>query len=126
MSARRESAGDTAAVAGGATVVGAKRWWSLVALCLSAAIVWFAAANIPVATSAISADIGGSVTALQWVNTIFTLVCGALVIAAWASSGSWPGARRTLMRARAFGTSALAAPSTAGASMPITLIAGLP
>ena len=54
MSARRESAGDTAAVAGGATVAGTKRWWSLVALCLSAAIVWFAAANLPVAVPAIS------------------------------------------------------------------------
>jgi EmrB/QacA subfamily drug resistance transporter len=72
-----------------------KRWLSLVALCLAAAIVWFAAANIPVATSAISGDIGGSVTALQWVNTIFTLVCGALVIAA-GRLGDIFGRRRVL------------------------------
>ena len=81
------SAASTAARAAGrpdatAKLVGNQRWWSLVALCLSAAIVWFAAANIPVATTAISDDIGGSVTALQWANTIFTLTCGALVIAA--------------------------------------------
>ena len=93
MSERREKAGGAAAAGAAAppasaaatpaaAVVGAKRWWSLVALCLSAAIVWFAAANIPVATTAISDDIGGSVTALQWANTIFTLTCGALVIAA--------------------------------------------
>ena len=60
----------------------ARRWWSLVGLCLAAAIVWFAAADLPIATTAISNDLGGSVTALQWANTIFTLVTGALVIAA--------------------------------------------
>ena len=106
MSDRRETAGGAAAAGAAAppassaatpaaAVAGAKRWWSLVALCLSAAIVWFAAANIPVATSAISADIGGSVTALQWVNTIFTLVCGALVIAA-GRFGDIFGRRRVL------------------------------
>ncbi len=115
MSDRREAAGDQAAPAAasaasaaastgarpsqaavaGASVVGKKRWWSLVALCLSAAIVWFAAANIPVATTAISDDIGGSVTALQWANTIFTLTCGALVIAA-GRLGDIFGRRRVL------------------------------
>jgi EmrB/QacA subfamily drug resistance transporter len=35
-----------------------------------------------VASTAIADDLGGSVTALQWANTIFTLVTGALVIAA--------------------------------------------
>lgn len=72
-----------------------RRWWSLIALCMAAAIVWFAAANIPVATSAISEDIGGSVTTLQWVNTVFTLVCGALVIAA-GRLGDIFGRRRVL------------------------------
>lgn len=59
-----------------------RRWWSLTGLCLAAAIVWFAAANLPVATPAIADDLGGSITTMQWANTIFTLVCGALVIAA--------------------------------------------
>jgi EmrB/QacA subfamily drug resistance transporter len=58
-----------------------RRWWSLFGLCLAAAIVWFAAANLPVAVPAISSDLGGSMTTLQWANTIFTLVTGALVIA---------------------------------------------
>ena len=87
------SSGSSSGVPG--TRPSSKRWLSLVALCLAAAIVWFAAANIPVATSAISADIGGSVTALQWVNTIFTLVCGALVIAA-GRFGDIFGRRRVL------------------------------
>ena len=62
----------------------------------------------------------------------FTLTFQGAAASRWAltacmaSSGSCPGARRTLMRARALGTSALAAPSTLGASMPITLIDGLP
>jgi EmrB/QacA subfamily drug resistance transporter len=106
VSERREKAGGAAAAGAAAppasaaatpaaAVAGAKRWWSLVALCLSAAIVWFAAANIPVATTAISDDIGGSVTALQWANTIFTLTCGALVIAA-GRLGDIFGRRRVL------------------------------
>ena len=51
--------------------------------------------QIPVATSAIAEDIGGSITALQWANTIFTLVCGALVIAA-GRFGDIFGRRRVL------------------------------
>ena len=98
-----------------------ERWWSLVALCLSAAIVWFAAANIPVATAAISDDLGGSVTALQWVNTIFTLVCGALVIAA-GRLGDIFGRRRVL----GIGLVIFAAASVLAALAPTTgmLIAG--
>lgn len=141
MSDRREAAGDRAAPAApsaasatasagappgqtavrGATVTGKKRWWSLVALCLSAAIVWFAAANIPVATAAISDDLGGSVTALQWVNTIFTLVCGALVIAA-GRLGDIFGRRRVL----GIGLVIFAAASVLAALAPTTsmLIAG--
>jgi len=100
---------------------GGKRWWSLVALCLAAAIVWFAAANIPVATAAISEDLGGSVTALQWVNTIFTLVCGALVIAA-GRLGDIFGRRRVLT----IGLVIFAAASVLAALAPTTglLIAG--
>jgi EmrB/QacA subfamily drug resistance transporter len=98
-----------------------RRWISLGALCLSAAIVWFAAANIPVATSAISADLGGSVTALQWVNTIFTLVCGALVIAA-GRLGDIFGRRRVL----GIGLIVFAAASVVAALAPTTgaLVAG--
>ncbi len=77
------------------STTGAHRWGSLVALCLAAAIVWFAAANLPVATPTISADIGGSVTMLQWANTVFTLACGALVIAA-GRLGDIFGRRRML------------------------------
>ena len=95
MSQGSDAAGGLAAEAAPSAALNAKRWWSLVALCLAAAIVWFAAANIPVATSAISQDIGGSVTTLQWVNTAFTLTCGALVIAA-GRLGDIFGRRRVL------------------------------
>jgi len=127
VSANGEATGDTAAKAASpvaspsSSSAGAKRWWSLVALCLSAAIVWFAAANIPVATTAISDDLGGSVTALQWVNTIFTLVCGALVIAA-GRLGDIFGRRRVL----GIGLVIFAAASVLAALAPTTsmLIAG--
>ena len=73
----------------------AGRWWSLAGLCLASAIVWYAAACLPVATPAIADDIGGTVTALQWANTIFTLATGALVIAA-GRLGDIFGRRRVL------------------------------
>lgn len=129
MSDRGESTNDPASLAASSVASppppsatsARKRWWSLAALCLSAAIVWFAAAAIPVATTAISDDLGGSVTALQWVNTIFTLVCGALVIAA-GRLGDIFGRRRVL----GIGLVAFAAASVVAALAPTTgvLIAG--
>lgn len=73
-----------------------RRWWSLVGLTTAAAIVWFAVASLPVATPVIAAELGGSVTMLQWANTAFTLSCGALVIAA-GRFGDLFGRRRLLV-----------------------------
>ncbi len=98
-----------------------RRWWSLAGLCLAAAIVWFAAASLPVATPAIAADLGGSVSTLQWANTAFALTCGALVIAA-GRFGDIFGRRRMLD----LGLVAFAAASVLAALAPgpATLIAG--
>jgi len=98
-----------------------RRWWSLVGLCMAAAIVCFALAGLPVATPAIAADLGGSVTALQWANTIFTLMCGALVIAA-GRFGDLLGRRKVLDIGLVF----FAAASVVAALAPSTaaLIAG--
>lgn len=98
-----------------------RRWWSLVGLCIAAAIVCFALAGLPVATPAIAADLGGSVTALQWANTIFTLMCGALVIAA-GRFGDLLGRRKVLDIGLVF----FAAASVVAALAPSTaaLIAG--
>jgi EmrB/QacA subfamily drug resistance transporter len=98
-----------------------RRWWSLAGLCLAAAIVWFAAANLPVATTAIADQIGGSVSMLQWANTAFTLTCGALVIAA-GRFGDLFGRRKML----AIGLVVFAAASVpaALAQTPAMLIAG--
>jgi EmrB/QacA subfamily drug resistance transporter len=110
-----EAAATVPAAAAAASRASTRRWWSLVALCLSAAIVWFAAACIPVATTAISNDLGGSVTSLQWVNTVFTLACGALVIAA-GRLGDIFGRRRVL----AIGLVIFAAASVVAALAPST------
>ena len=68
----------------------------------------------PPPASAISSRTFQGAAARRWAAT-----------AAVAAAGSCPGARRTLTMARALGTTALAAPSTAGASSPMTVIAGL-
>jgi EmrB/QacA subfamily drug resistance transporter len=113
--AKAASSSASPPASSGAAAASAKRWWSLTALCLSAAIVWFAAACIPVATTAISDDLGGSVTSLQWVNTVFTLACGALVIAA-GRLGDIFGRRRVL----AVGLVIFAAASVVAALAPDT------
>jgi len=59
-----------------------KRWLSLAGICLAAALVWLAFADLGVAIPAISKSVGGSVIDLQWANNAFGLVTGALVITA--------------------------------------------
>ena len=98
---------------------GPRRWWSLVGLTTAAAIVWFAVASLPVATPVIAAEVGGSVTMLQWANTAFTLSCGALVIAA-GRFGDLFGRRRLLIAGLAVLT--VASVVAALARDPLTLI----
>ena len=104
-----------------AAAAGSLRWWSLAGLTAAAAIVWFAAAGMPVATPLIAEDLGGSVTALQWANTSFTLMCGALVIAG-GRFGDIFGRRRVLVLGLAF--FAAASLVAALARSPEVLIAG--
>ncbi len=57
----------------------ARRWWSLVALCLVTALVWFTATDIAIALPTIAGDLGGTMDTLQWaVNGYF--LAGALII----------------------------------------------
>jgi EmrB/QacA subfamily drug resistance transporter len=62
--------------------VAAYRRLGLVGLCAAAALVWLAFADFGVAVPTISRDLGGSLPALQWANNAFSLVTGALVLAA--------------------------------------------
>ncbi|MCB0914903.1 MAG: MFS transporter [Actinobacteria bacterium] len=56
-----------------------RRWWSLIALCLVTALVWFAASDIAIALPTIAGELGGTMDTLQWaVNGYF--LAGALII----------------------------------------------
>ncbi len=59
-----------------------RRWLSLAGICLGAALVWLAFADLGVAIPSISKSVGGSLIDLQWANNAFSLVTGALVITA--------------------------------------------
>jgi hypothetical protein len=50
-------------------------------VCLATAIVWFATANLSVATPAIVDDLGGPIITLQWANTIFIWLVAVALIA---------------------------------------------
>ena len=77
--ARAEGAAGAAARAAAPAAPNPRRWISLGALALAAAIVWLASSDLTVALTDIADDLGGSMTSLQWAVTIFTLSTGALV-----------------------------------------------
>jgi EmrB/QacA subfamily drug resistance transporter len=72
-----------------------RRGLSLTAICAAAGLVWLAFADLGVAVPAIAADLGAEMAALQWANNAFSLVTGALVIAA-GKFGDIFGRRRML------------------------------
>ncbi len=88
---------------------GDRRRLGLVGLCCAAALVWLAFADFGVAVPTIARDLGGSLPALQWSNNAFSLVTGALVLAA-GRFGDLYGCRRMLRFGLwIFGASALVA-----------------
>ncbi len=76
-------------------VVPARRWVSLGATCTAAGLVWLAFADLGVAIPSIADDFGAAQSTLQWANNAFSLVAGALVIAA-GRFGDIFGRRRIL------------------------------
>ena len=75
-----------------------KRLWSLTGLCLAAAIVWFAAANLPVATPVIAAGRFGDIFGRRKVLDLgLVLFAVASVVAALAQGPAMLIAGRALM-----------------------------
>jgi EmrB/QacA subfamily drug resistance transporter len=72
------------------------RWISLAGICTAAGLVWLAFADLGVAIPTIADDLGADMAALQWANNAFSLVTGALVIAA-GKFGDVFGRRRMLL-----------------------------
>jgi len=72
------------------------RWISLAGTCTAAGLVWLAFADLGVAIPTIADDLHADLSALQWANNAFSLVTGALVIAA-GKFGDVFGRRRMLL-----------------------------
>jgi EmrB/QacA subfamily drug resistance transporter len=72
-----------------------RRWISLSAACVAAGIVWLAFADLGVAIPTIADEFRSDLSTLQWANNAFSLVTGALVIAA-GKFGDVFGRRRML------------------------------
>lgn len=72
-----------------------RRWVSLAATCTAAGLVWLAFADLAVAIPVIADEFGADLSTLQWANNAFSLVAGALVIAA-GKLGDVFGRRRML------------------------------
>ena len=71
------------------------RWLSLAAICTAAGLVWLAFADLGVAIPTMAGELRADLSALQWANNAFSLVTGALVIAA-GKFGDIFGRRRVL------------------------------
>jgi EmrB/QacA subfamily drug resistance transporter len=71
------------------------RWISLAGICTAAGIVWLAFADLSVALPTIADDFHADLSTLEWANNAFSLVTGALVIAA-GKFGDIFGRRRML------------------------------
>jgi EmrB/QacA subfamily drug resistance transporter len=72
-----------------------RRWVSLAAICTAAGMVWLAFADLGVAIPTIADELDADLGPLQWANNAFSLVTGALVIAA-GKFGDVFGRRRML------------------------------
>ncbi|MFE1176117.1 MFS transporter [Streptomyces sp. NPDC058773] len=71
------------------------RWISLAATCTAAGMVWLTFGDLGVAMPQIANEFSGNLSSLQWANNAFSLVTGALVIAA-GKFGDLFGRRRML------------------------------
>lgn len=80
----------------GDSVRTSRKWLSLAAICTVAGMVWLAFADFGVAIPTIADELHADMSALQWANNAFSLVCGALVIAA-GKFGDVFGRRRILL-----------------------------
>ncbi|AZG47401.1 MFS transporter [Gordonia insulae] len=76
-------------------MAGSRRWISLAATCTAAGLVWLAFADFGVATPTIADEMHADLGGLQWANNAFSLMAGALVIAA-GRFGDIFGQRRIL------------------------------
>ncbi|MFO6451075.1 MULTISPECIES: MFS transporter [unclassified Aeromicrobium] len=105
----------------GSDVRDARRWASLAGICVAAAMVWLAFADLGVASPAIGDDFDAQLGALQWANNAFSLVTGALVIAAGRFGDVYGRRRMLLLGIAIFGACSVV--SALAGSLPM-LIAG--
>jgi EmrB/QacA subfamily drug resistance transporter len=93
------------------------RWVSLAGICTAAGLVWLAFADLGVAIPTIADDLGADMSALQWANNAFSLVTGALVIAAGKFGDVFGRRRMLLLGIVVFAASSIVAALAQGATL---------
>lgn len=83
------------------------RWISLAGTCTAAGLVWLAFADLGVAIPTIADDLDSDLSALQWANNAFSLVTGALVIAAGKFADVFGRKRMLLIGLAVFGATSI-------------------
>ncbi len=98
-----------------------RAWVSRAGICTAAGLDWLAFADLGVAIPTIANDLDADMSALQWANNAFSLVTGALVIAAGKFGDVFGRRRMLLLGIVVFAAASVVAALAQGASL---LIAG--
>lgn len=97
-----------------------RRWASLGGSCAAAGMVWLAFADLGVAIPTIADDLHADLGTLQWANNAFSLVTGALVIAAGKFGDVFGRRRMLLLGVALFGAFSMVAALAPGTGLLIT------
>ncbi|MHA7135374.1 MFS transporter [Oerskovia turbata] len=97
-----------------------RRWASLAGICAAAGMVWLAFADLGVAIPTIADEMNADLGTLQWANNAFSLVTGALVIAAGKFGDVFGRRRMLLLGVALFGAFSVVAALAPGTGLLIT------
>lgn len=95
----------------------ATRWISLAGTCTAAGLVWLAFADLGVAIPTIADELHADLSVMQWANNAFSLVTGALVIAAGRFGDVFGRRRMLVLGVASFGAFSIVAAVAQGLPM---------
>ncbi|MDM4719565.1 MFS transporter [Micromonospora sp. WMMA1363] len=83
------------------------RWSALVGICIAAALVWLAFADLGVALPTIATQLDVSLTDMQWANNALSIACGTLLLATGRFADLYGRRRLLLLGLVVFGCASL-------------------